>query len=155
MGAVHGGQRSNRRSHQQPDCSTRDSIQSSHRREMARFGNDGLCVRRHPPILLSPDQGSESYKDEITLRLSEWAALRKIIQQIHQRHPMLAAADTCSRQLDHQNLQLRGVIVHRVQPILRPSVSFYSCIIYWLFRRWEKRALDVYSCKQWTISSSY
>jgi len=52
-----------------------------------------------------PLKGPSPTKTGIALRLSEWAALRDIIQQIHQRHPMLAAAETCSRQLDHQNLQ--------------------------------------------------
>jgi len=52
-----------------------------------------------------PLKGPSPTKTGIALRLSEWAALRDIIQQILQRHPMLAAAETCSRQLDHQNLQ--------------------------------------------------
>jgi len=45
------------------DCSTRDSIQSSRRREITRVCDDGLRVCRHPLVLLPPAQGSESYKD--------------------------------------------------------------------------------------------
>jgi len=63
MGKIHGSLGVSRRSRQQPNCSTRDSIQSSHRREMARFCDDGVCICRHPSVLLPPAEGTESYKD--------------------------------------------------------------------------------------------
>jgi len=57
------GRRIRRR--QQPDCLTRDSIQSSQLREMARFGDDWVSIFRYPSVglLLSPAEGAESFND--------------------------------------------------------------------------------------------
>ena len=52
-----------------------------------------------------PVKGPSPSKTGIALRIPEWSALKTIIQQLHQKHPTLSTAETCSRQLDHQNLQ--------------------------------------------------
>lgn len=44
-------------------------------------------------------------KNGIAIRLQEWNALKEIVQQLHKKHPTLASAQSCSRQLDHQNLE--------------------------------------------------
>ncbi len=43
-------------------------------------------------------------KTGIALRLREWGALKEIIRQIHQKHPLLTTTPTYSSQADHYNL---------------------------------------------------
>ena len=44
-------------------------------------------------------------KKGIALRLPEWTALKDVIQQINKKHAALATAQSCTYQLDHQNLE--------------------------------------------------
>jgi len=44
-------------------------------------------------------------KKGIALRLSEWAALKNVIQQINKKHAVLANAQSFAYQQDHQNLE--------------------------------------------------
>ena len=48
-------------------------------------------------------KGPSPSKKGIALRLPEWIALKEIIQQLHQKHPVLSTIQPCSYQLDHQN----------------------------------------------------
>ena len=44
-------------------------------------------------------------KKGIALRLPEWTTLKNVIQQINKKHAVLANAQSCAYQLDHQNLE--------------------------------------------------
>ena len=44
-------------------------------------------------------------KKGIALRIPEWVALKDVVQQLNKKHPVLANAQSCTYQLDHQNLE--------------------------------------------------
>jgi len=50
-------------------------------------------------------KGPSPSKQGIALRLPEWYTLKDVIPHLHQKYPALAAAQPCSTQLDHQNLE--------------------------------------------------
>jgi len=50
-------------------------------------------------------KGPSPTKTGIALRISEWAALKELIPQLHQKHPVFSTTQPCAYQLDHQNFE--------------------------------------------------
>jgi hypothetical protein len=69
-----------------------------------------ICVKTpHPKVdirqyFYNPEKGPSPSKYGIGLQLSEWNALKVLIPQLYQDHPMLTNAQTCN-QLNHKGLQ--------------------------------------------------
>jgi hypothetical protein len=49
--------------------------------------------------------GPRPSRKGIALRLSEWSALKDVVQQLYVKYPTLTTTQTCSSQPDHYNLE--------------------------------------------------
>jgi len=146
MGTICGSNESSRRSPQQSARETVRSTKLSHRRKVLHIGNDGICVRRYSPILLQQNEGASPTKTGIALRLSEWAALKEFIPQLHQKDPVLSTTHICINSTIRTSKER-----YRVWNV----IPFYTtnCYILWdnnctaLPARIEKRTVDANNCR--------
>ena len=63
------------------------------------------CVDIHEYYFNRTMKEVKPCKKGIALRIPGWIALKDVAQQLNKKHPVLANVQSCTYQLDHQNLE--------------------------------------------------
>ena len=106
MGRICTMYRRRHRECQQSDCQTVCATKSTDWRKMVRVGDNRIRMRRHPPVLLPLCEGAQPEQArDCTTTSGMVYTLKVVILHLPQKYPALSAAQPCSTQLDHQNLE--------------------------------------------------